>query len=170
MIGATALVTFSVAGPLQTGSECETGGYLVVELAPPPEGIVVDHFIVSNDIERCRRSYTAVPGGRLAYSGPGGLGYVALSNSWIIINVGDRREAGSHTRGATRPRPGQQLLQHSRQRCRGRACRMERPRCQFLTAPKQRQYEIRCCIRDPDGHLISLAKPEGMPTPGTVAA
>ena len=25
---------------------------------------------------------------------------------------------------------------------------------QFLTPPKQHQYEIRCYIRDPDGHLI----------------
>ena len=40
---------------------------------------------------RCRplpALYTEVLGGRLAFSGPGGLTYVALSNSWIIINVG----------------------------------------------------------------------------------
>jgi hypothetical protein len=31
---------------------------------------------------------------------------------------------------------------------------MERRGCQFLTPPKQHQYEKRCYIRDPDGHLI----------------
>jgi len=35
---------------------------------------------------------------------------------------------------------------------------------QFLTPPKQHQYEIRCYIRDPDGHLIEVEQttdPEG---------
>ena len=60
----------------------------VAELPPPPEGIVLAHFIVSDDIERSRRFYTEVLGGRVVFSGPGGLTYVALSNCWIIINVG----------------------------------------------------------------------------------
>jgi catechol 2,3-dioxygenase-like lactoylglutathione lyase family enzyme len=30
---------------------------------------------------------------------------------------------------------------------------------EFLTPPKQHAYEIRCYIRDPDGHLIELGKP-----------
>ena len=38
--------------------------------------------------ERSRRFYTEVLGGRVIFSGPGGLTYVALANSWIIINVG----------------------------------------------------------------------------------
>jgi catechol 2,3-dioxygenase-like lactoylglutathione lyase family enzyme len=46
------------------------------------------HFIVSDDVERSRRFYTEALGGRVAFSGPGGLTYVALSNSWIIINGG----------------------------------------------------------------------------------
>ncbi|MGA8681941.1 MAG: VOC family protein, partial [Acidimicrobiales bacterium] len=58
------------------------------ELPPPPEGIVLAHFIVSDDVERSRRFYTEVLGGRVAFSGPGGLTYVALANSWIIINGG----------------------------------------------------------------------------------
>jgi len=29
---------------------------------------------------------------------------------------------------------------------------------QFLTPPKQRQYEIRCYLRDPDGHLIEVGQ------------
>src|ERR1700680_2294714 len=60
----------------------------MAKLPPPPDGIVLTHFIVSDDVERSRRFYTEVLGGRLAFSGPGGLTYVALANSWIIINVG----------------------------------------------------------------------------------
>ena len=46
------------------------------------------HFVVSDDVERSRRFCTEVLGGRVVYSGPGGLTYVALSNSWIIIDGG----------------------------------------------------------------------------------
>ena len=60
----------------------------MAELPPPPEGIVLTHFSVSDDVERSRRFYTEVLGGRVAFSGPGGLTDVALSNSWIIINEG----------------------------------------------------------------------------------
>ncbi len=60
----------------------------MAELPPPPEGIVLAHFIVSDDVERSRRFYTEVLGGRVAFSGPGGLTYVALSNSWVIFNGG----------------------------------------------------------------------------------
>src|SRR3954451_21145575 len=48
--------------------------------------IVLAHFIVSDDVERSRRFYTEVLGGRLAFSGD--VTYVQLANSWIIINVG----------------------------------------------------------------------------------
>jgi catechol 2,3-dioxygenase-like lactoylglutathione lyase family enzyme len=58
----------------------------MAELPPPPARIVLAHFIVSDDVERSRRFYTEVLGGRLAFSGD--VTYVALSNSWIIINVG----------------------------------------------------------------------------------
>jgi hypothetical protein len=53
---------------------------------PPPEGIVLAHFIVSDDVERSRRFYSEVLGGRVVFSGD--VTYVALANSWIIINVG----------------------------------------------------------------------------------
>jgi catechol 2,3-dioxygenase-like lactoylglutathione lyase family enzyme len=60
----------------------------MTELPPSPEGIVLTHFIIADDVERSRRFYTEVLGGHVVFSGPGGLTYVALSNSWIIINVG----------------------------------------------------------------------------------
>ena len=52
--------------------------------------MVLAHFIVSDDVERSRRFYTDVLGGRTVISGDGDdeVMYVALANSWIIINVG----------------------------------------------------------------------------------
>ena len=52
------------------------------------EELVLAHFIVSDDVERSLRFYTEVLGGRLVFSGPGRVTYVALSDSWIIINGG----------------------------------------------------------------------------------
>ena len=48
--------------------------------------IALTHFIVSDDVERSCRFYTEVLGGTLIRSGE--PSYVALANSWIIINVG----------------------------------------------------------------------------------
>ena len=41
----------------------------MAEFPPPPEGIVLTHFIVSDDVERSRRFYTEVLGGRVAFPG-----------------------------------------------------------------------------------------------------
>src|SRR3954469_20505264 len=53
---------------------------------PPAEGIVLTHFIVSDDVERSRRFYTDVLGGEAVLEGEPTI--VALANSWIIINLG----------------------------------------------------------------------------------
>jgi hypothetical protein len=52
----------------------------------PAYEIALTHFIVSEDVERSRRFYTEVLGGTTIRSGE--PTYVALANSWIIINVG----------------------------------------------------------------------------------
>src|SRR6058998_2229276 len=52
----------------------------------PKEGILLTHFIVSDDVERSRRFYTDVLGGQTVRAGE--PSFVALANSWIIINVG----------------------------------------------------------------------------------
>jgi catechol 2,3-dioxygenase-like lactoylglutathione lyase family enzyme len=56
------------------------------EGSPPAYEIALAHFIVSDDVERSRRFYTEVLGGQTIRSGE--PTYVALANSWIIINVG----------------------------------------------------------------------------------
>ena len=57
----------------------------MVELPSSPEGIVLTHFIVSDDVERSRRFYTEVLG--TVVFGPEPIN-VALANSWIVINAG----------------------------------------------------------------------------------
>ncbi len=123
--------------------------------------IVLAHFIVSSDVERSRRFYTEVLGGRLAFSGPGGLTYVALSNSWIIINVGGGPTDDKPAVTLETPRDPDRVSSFLNIRVKdieavyaewsGRGAN-------FLTPPKHHQYEIRCYIRDPDGHLIEVGQ------------
>ena len=128
----------------------------MAELPPPPEGIVLAHFIVSDDVERSRRFYTEVLGGRVAFSGPGGLTYVALSNSWIIINVGGGPTDDKPAVTLETPRDPDRVSSFLNIRVKDiQAVYAEWSArgAQFLTPPKQHQYEIRCYIRDPDGYL-----------------
>ena len=140
----------------------------MAETPPPTEEMLLTHFIVSDDVERSRRFYTDVLGGNVVFRGSdGGPVNVRLSNSWIVINAGG---------GPTDDKPGVTLetpddpdrvssflnirvrditAVYAEWSARG---------AQFLTPPKQHQYEIRCYIRDPDGHLIEVGQttdPEG---------
>ncbi|MGB0096465.1 MAG: hypothetical protein WBP81_28495 [Solirubrobacteraceae bacterium] len=57
----------------------------MAEFPAPVEGIALTHFIVSEDVERSRRFYSDVLGGDTVRAGE--PSYVALANSWIIVNV-----------------------------------------------------------------------------------
>ncbi len=54
----------------------------------PEDDMVLCHFIVSDDVERSKRFYTEVLGGRVVFSGSVTNVNVALANSFIVINVG----------------------------------------------------------------------------------
>ena len=56
------------------------------ETTQPVERMVVCDFIVSADVERSRRFYTEVLGGRVVF-GPEPT-TIALANSFIVINGG----------------------------------------------------------------------------------
>jgi len=58
----------------------------MADFPAPASGILLTHFIVSADVERSRRFYTEVLGGETVAAGE--PSFVALANSWIIINVG----------------------------------------------------------------------------------
>src|SRR6202046_4380491 len=133
----------------------------MAELPPPPEGIVLAHFIVSDDVERSRRFYTEVLGGRVAFSGPGGLTYVALANTWIIINVGGGPTDDKPAVILETPRNPDRVSSFLNIRVKDiQAVYAEWSArgAQFLTPPKQHQYQTRCYIRDPDGHLIEVGQ------------
>jgi catechol 2,3-dioxygenase-like lactoylglutathione lyase family enzyme len=141
----------------------------VAELPPPPEGIVLTHFIVSDDVERSQRFYTEVLGGRVVFSR--GVVYVALSNSWIIINEGGGPTDDKPTVSLEAPRDPNRVSSFVNIRVKDIEAvyaEWSARGAQFLTPPKQHDYEKRCYIRDPDGHLIEVGQttdPQGDWTP-----
>ena len=141
----------------------------MAELPPPPEGIVLTHFIVSDDVERSRRFYTEVLGGRVAF--PGDPVNVALANSWIVINSGGGPTDDKPTVILETPRDPDRVSSFLNIRVKDIEAvyaEWSARGAQFLTPPKQHQYEKRCYIRDPDGHLIEVGQTHG-PRGGLVA-
>ena len=131
----------------------------------PADRILLAHFIVSDDIERSRRFYTEVLGGRVVFSGE--VTYVALANSWIIINVGGGPTADKPAVTLETPRDPDRVSSFLNIRVadiQAVYAEWSARGAEFLTPPKQHEYEIRCYIRDPVGHLIEVGQttdPEG---------
>ncbi len=131
----------------------------MAEFPAPEHGIVLTHFIVSADVERSRRFYTDVLGGETVRTGE--PTYVALANSWIIINLGggptdDKPEVTLET--PPDPERTSSFLNIRVADIHALYAEWTARGAEFLTAPIPRETEIRCYLRDPDGHLIEVGQ------------
>jgi catechol 2,3-dioxygenase-like lactoylglutathione lyase family enzyme len=136
----------------------------MAEFPAPREGFVLTHFIVSADVERSRRFYSEVLGGEVVMAGEPSI--VALANGWIIINVGGGPTEDKPTVKLEPPPDPNRVSSflnirvadieqvYAEWSARG---------AEFLTPPLDRGREIRCYIRDPDGHLIEVGQATAMP-------
>jgi catechol 2,3-dioxygenase-like lactoylglutathione lyase family enzyme len=125
----------------------------------PSEGIVLTHFIVSDDVERARRFYTDVLGGETVRAGEPAI--VALANSWVIINVGGGPTDDKPTVTLETPPDPNRTSSFLNIRVADIAAvyaEWSARGAEFLTEPKVHPTEIRCYIRDPDGHLIEVGQ------------
>ncbi len=121
--------------------------------------MVLAHFIVSDDVDRSRRFYTDVLGGEAVVVGE--PTYVALANSWIIINTGGGPTDDKPDTTLTTPGDPDRVSSFLNIR----VADIQRAYDQwsalgavFLTPPKQHETEIRCYMRDPDGYLIEVGQ------------
>ena len=138
------------------------------EDGPALEAMLLTHFIVSDDVERSRRFYTEVLGGQVAFSNPGGPTNVALSNSWIVINVGGGPTDDKPEVIASPPKDLNTLSSFVNLRVVDikRCYELWRSRgARFITEPKVHQTEMRCYMRDPDGYLIEVGQTTITATP-----
>ena len=131
----------------------------MADLPPPTEEILLAHFIVSGDVERSRRFYTELLGGWVVRSGE--PTYVALSNSWIIINTGGGPTDDKPSITLEAPHDLDRVSAFLNIRVADIAAvyaDWSAKGAQFLTEPIDRGPEIRCYLRDPDGHLIEVGQ------------
>jgi len=131
----------------------------MAQFPAPGQGIVVTHFIVSDDVERSRRFYTEVLGGETVSRGE--PTYVALANSWIIINVGGSPTDDKPTvilETPTDPDRVSSFLNIRVANIEAVYKEWSAGGAEFLTPPIPRETEVRCYIRDPDGYLIEVGQ------------
>lgn len=129
----------------------------------PAEGFVLTHFVVSADVARSRDFYADVLGGKVVLDGEPTI--VKIANGWVIINAGG---------GPTADKP-EVVLEPPSELNRSSAFLNIRVAdihaiyrewsdrgAEFLTPPTDRGAEIRCYLRDPDGHLIEVGQSTGV--------
>jgi catechol 2,3-dioxygenase-like lactoylglutathione lyase family enzyme len=131
----------------------------MAQFPAPAEGIAITHFIVSRDVERSRRFYVEVLGGEAVLEGE--LSIVALANGWITIGFGggptdDKPNVtleppwdAEHVSSFLNIRVADIAAVYKEWSARG---------AEFVTPPVDRGDEIRCYMRDPDGHLIEVGQ------------
>ena len=133
-----------------------------VDFPTPSEGFVLTHFIVAADVARSRDFYVDVLGGRVVLDGEPTI--VALANGWVTINVGGGPTDDKPTVVLEPPtnldrvsaflniRVADIHAVYDDWKSRG---------AEFLTPPTDRGNELRCYMRDPDGHLIEVGQTTG---------
>ena len=137
----------------------------MASLPVPGEGIVLTHFIVSDDVERSRRFYTDVLGGETVLEGEPAV--VALANGWITINAGGGPTDDKPSVTLEAPRDPDRLSSFLNIRVADIQAvykAWSERGAEFLTPPTDRGSEIRCYIHDPDGHLIEVGQAIRIPT------
>jgi catechol 2,3-dioxygenase-like lactoylglutathione lyase family enzyme len=131
----------------------------MAQFPAPTKGIALTHFIVSRDVERSRRFYTEVLGGEVVLEGEPSI--VALANGWVIINVGGGPTEDKPTVTLETPSDPDHVSSFLNIRVADIRAIYEQWRArgaEFLTPPIDRGSEIRCYMRDPDGHLIEVGQ------------
>lgn len=133
-----------------------------MEFPAPTEGIVLTQFIVSADVPKSRDFYADILGGQVVMDGEPTI--VKLANSWIIINVGggptdDKPEVVLEV--PSDPDVVSAFLNIRVADIAAVYAAWSAKGAEFLTPPIDRGREIRCYMRDPDGHLIEVGQATG---------
>jgi catechol 2,3-dioxygenase-like lactoylglutathione lyase family enzyme len=131
----------------------------------PNQGILLTHFVVAEDVERSRRFYADVLGGQIVLEGEPSI--VQLANSWIIINVGggptiDKPDVILET--PPDPTRASSFLNIRVADVHAIYDEWTSRGGEFMTPPQDLGTELRCYLRDPDGHPIEGGHTTTIPT------
>jgi catechol 2,3-dioxygenase-like lactoylglutathione lyase family enzyme len=129
----------------------------------PEDGLVLTHFVAVRDVARARDFYASVLGGEVVWEKDPAM--VKVANGWIILNPGGGPTPDKPDVTLTAPEPGDPVSAFLNVRVADIAAFYADARtkgAQFLTEPLDRGGEIRCYMRDPDGHLIEVGQTTGL--------
>ena len=135
----------------------------MAEFPAPKQGIVLTHFLVASDVDRSRHFYADVLGGEVLREGEPTI--IALANSWIIINVGGPPTDDKPKVTLETPPDPDRVSSFLNIRVADIHAVYEQWHdrgAEFLTPPTDRGAELRCYMRDPDGHLIEVGQATGI--------
>ncbi|WP_439593002.1 VOC family protein [Microbacterium sp.] len=132
-------------------------------LPAPVEGIVLTHFLTVRDVVRSRDFYAAVFGGEVVLEENPAI--VKIAGSWIIMNPGGGPTPDKPGVSLTAPESGDPVSSFLNVRVADIAAFYAdavSKGAEFLTEPIDREAELRCYLRDPDGYLIEIGQATGM--------
>jgi catechol 2,3-dioxygenase-like lactoylglutathione lyase family enzyme len=131
----------------------------MADFPAPSEGFVLTHFIVSADVPRSAAFYRDILGGEVVMEGEPTI--LQVANSWVIINVGGGPTEDKPEVVLDVPDDPNRVSAFLNIRVADIQARYEEwgaKGAEFLTPPQDRGAEIRCYMRDPDGHLIEVGQ------------
>src|SRR5215471_1120219 len=132
----------------------------MAEFPAPREGMLLTYLVVSRDVDRSRRFYAEVLGGETVVASTE-FSIVAIANGWVTITLGGDPTPDKPTVKLQPPTDLDSASAFLNIRVADVADAYERWRARganFLTPPLDRGGEIRCYMRDPDGHLIEVGQ------------
>ena len=125
----------------------------------PREGFVLTNFLVVSDQDRSRDFYQRILDGKVVRERDPVI--MKVANTWLILNDGGGPTDDKPTVTLTTPTDLNQTsafinirvadIQKTYKDWSAKGAK-------FLTEPKDHGFEIRCYIRDPDGHLIEVGQ------------
>jgi len=130
---------------------------------PPQAGFTVAHFITVADVDRSARFYETVFGARILTRGNdiGAPGWIQIANTWLIVYFGGGPTPDKPTVTLSVPLDPNTVSSFLNIRVADiHACyELWRSRgAEFITEPMDKQGELFCYLRDPDGYLIEVGQ------------
>jgi catechol 2,3-dioxygenase-like lactoylglutathione lyase family enzyme len=144
--------------------ETQTGPAQDLEWPTPRNGIAVTHLLIVRDVDRSRRFYADVLGAHILMEGPPSI--LRFYNSWLVLSTEGGPTDDKPDVTASAPHDSRTLTSALNLRVSDIYDVYERWHqrgAEFLTPPKVHEAEIRCYLRDPDGHLIEVGQTTSTP-------
>jgi lactoylglutathione lyase len=146
-------------------SGAETGSSAAASEWPRPrEGVAVTHLLIVRDVARSRRFYADVFDAKVLMEGPPAI--LRFYNTWLVLSGEGGPTDDKPNVVAAAPQDARTLTSALNLRVSDIRDVYERWRArgaEFLTPPIEHESEIRCYMRDPDGHLLEVGQTTAMP-------